>query len=178
MNELLEFRSFNDIKNIMVEVEINSMFHSFIESFEAFHSLISGVPGAMFIFVFNSNKGAYKEAFANACCQETIQQAGDNYITGGNEGLYTRIYRACCCRGITDEGVIAGEIGTPQTIGSGKKEALIKFCNQKKISTADCYAYGDDLSDIPMLESVGYPVCVGKYTELARHAINQRWQVI
>jgi len=84
----------------------------------------------------------------------------------------------CAPLELTSEGIITGEIGTPQTIGSGKKEALINFCSQKKISTADCYAYGDDLSDIPMLESVGYPVCVGKHTELARHAINQRWSVI
>ena len=67
-----------------------------IESFEAFHSLISGVPGVMFISSFNGDKQSYKEAFTNARYQEIIQQAGDNYITGGNEGLYTRIYHACC----------------------------------------------------------------------------------
>lgn len=163
VNELLELRSFNDIKEISwIEEEIESMFHRFadvisadirrellkfvespvdneknlpetkyiqlrhvevpannyhqyrqwrdesifnvvrdnkdkIESFEAFHSLISGVPGVMFISAFNGNKESYKEAFTNARYQEIIQQAGDNYITGGNEGLYTRIYRACCC---------------------------------------------------------------------------------
>ncbi|MBS1207367.1 MAG: hypothetical protein H6R25_4266 [Proteobacteria bacterium] len=161
VNELLELRSFNDIKEISwVEEEIDSMFHNFadvlsadirrellkfvespidnkndlpetqyiqlrhvevpahnyqqyrqwrdetifnvvrdnkdkIESFEAFHSLISGVPGVMFISAFNGNKEAYKEPFTNARYQEIIQQAGDNYITGGNEGLYTRIYHAC-----------------------------------------------------------------------------------
>ncbi|MGP2832455.1 HAD hydrolase family protein [Serratia nevei] len=48
----------------------------------------------------------------------------------------------------------------------------------KNISTSDCYAYGDDLSDIPMLASVGHPVCVGKHTAFVRYAINQRWLVI
>ncbi|WP_202301351.1 hypothetical protein [Dryocola clanedunensis] len=161
VNELLELRSFNDIKEISwVEEELDSMFHNFadvlsadirrellkfvespidnendlpeteyiqlrhvevpahnyqqyrqwrdetifnvvrdnkdkIESFEAFHSLISGVPGVMFISAFNGNKDDYKEPFTNARYKEIIQQAGDNYITGGNEGLYTRIYRAC-----------------------------------------------------------------------------------
>lgn len=162
-NELLELRSFNDIKEISwVEEEMDSMFHRFadvisadirrellkfvespidnkkslpetkyiqlrhvevpahnyrqyrqwrdetifnvvrenkdkIESFEAFHSLISGVPGVMFISAFNGKKEEYKEAFTNARYQKIIQQAGDNYITGGNEGLYTRIYSTCCC---------------------------------------------------------------------------------
>ena len=162
VNELLELRSFDDIKEISwVKEELESMFHRFadvlsadirrellkfvespieskknlpgtkyiqlrhvevpahnyqqyrqwrdetifnvvrdnsdkIESFEAFHSLISGVPGVMFISAFNGDKEAYIEAFTNARYQEIIQQAGDNYITGGNEGLYTRIYRTCC----------------------------------------------------------------------------------
>lgn len=162
VNELLELRAFNDIKEISwVEEEIESMFHRLaevlsadvrrellkfvespienrkplpeshyiqlrhvevpahnyqqyrrwrdetifnivrenkdkIESFEAFHSLISGVPGVMFISSFSGDKDSYKEIFTNAHYQKIIQQAGDNYISGGNEGLYTRIYRACC----------------------------------------------------------------------------------
>ncbi|TPG57892.1 hypothetical protein [Ewingella americana] len=65
-----------------------------IVSFGAYHSLISGQPGVMFISAFNGNKEAYKEAFTNERYQTIIQQAGDNYITGGNEGLYTRFYRS------------------------------------------------------------------------------------
>ena len=84
----------------------------------------------------------------------------------------------CASLKLTDAGKVTGEIGYPQTIGDGKKEALIKFCEQRCIKPSDCYAYGDDLSDIPMLESVGYPVCVGKPSALARHAIKHRWAVI
>lgn len=68
-----------------------------VTSFEAFHSLISGQPGVMFISAFNGDKDVYKEAFTNERYQRIIQQAGDNYITGGNEGLYTRIYRSVSC---------------------------------------------------------------------------------
>ncbi|MDI3440758.1 hypothetical protein QLG07_14920 [Erwinia sp. V90_4] len=71
-----------------------------IESFEAFHSLISGVPGVMFISSFNGDKGGYEEIFTNPRYQEIIKQAGDNYITGGNKGLYTRMYRACNFSGV------------------------------------------------------------------------------
>ena len=51
----------------------------------------------MLISAFNGNKEAYTEAFTNAQYQQPTQQAGDDYITGGNEGLYTRIYRAYYC---------------------------------------------------------------------------------
>ncbi|WP_413730219.1 hypothetical protein [Sodalis sp. RH22] len=65
-----------------------------IVSFGAYHSLISGQPGVMFISAFDGNKEAYKKAFTNERYKTIIQQAGDNYITGGNDGLYTRFYRS------------------------------------------------------------------------------------
>ncbi|EJE9730181.1 TPA: hypothetical protein ACWV6T_005228 [Salmonella enterica subsp. enterica serovar Muenchen] len=65
-----------------------------ITSFGAYHSLISGQPGVMFISAFTGDKDAYRAAFTNERYQTIIQQAGDNYITGGNEGLYTRFYRS------------------------------------------------------------------------------------
>ena len=161
INEILELRSFNDIKEIpWIEEELNSMFYQLsdilsgdvrrelltfvespinnplslpdskyiqlrhvevpahnysqyrkwrdetifnvvrenkdkIESFEAFHSLISGQPGVMFISSFNVDKSIYCEPFTNSNYKNIVQQAGDNYITGGNDGLYTRIYRSC-----------------------------------------------------------------------------------
>ncbi|MGP2832459.1 hypothetical protein ACTVKO_04000 [Serratia nevei] len=161
MNELLELRSFNDIKEISwVEEEMTSMFYRLsealsadirrellkfvespldnknklpktkyiqlrhvevsvgnynqyrlwrdetifnvvrdnkdkIESFEAFHSLISGVPGVMFISSFNGKKEDYNEIFTGARYQEIIRHAACNYIAVGSGGLYTCIYRAC-----------------------------------------------------------------------------------
>lgn len=49
----------------------------------------------MFISSFNGDIENYTEAFTNKKYKEIIQQAGDSYITGGNEGLYTKIYRSC-----------------------------------------------------------------------------------
>ena len=84
----------------------------------------------------------------------------------------------CAPLQLTDTGRVTGEIGTPQSIGAGKREALIAFCIKKEINPADCYAYGDDLSDISMLESVGHPVCVGTNTSLSSYATRQHWSVI
>lgn len=84
----------------------------------------------------------------------------------------------CAPLKFTSAGKVTGEIGYPQTIGDGKKDALIQFCEQRNINPSDCYAYGDDLSDIPMLASAGHPVCVGKHSALAGHAIKHRWPVI
>lgn len=45
-------------------------------------------------------------------------------------------------------------IGTP-SIGMGKAERVKKFAIDHKISLPSSYAYGDDISDAPMLMSVG-----------------------
>jgi len=64
-----------------------------IDSFDAYHSLISQVPGVMFISCFNGSIEEYMEPFTNDHYKNIITQAGDSYITGGNEGLYTKVYK-------------------------------------------------------------------------------------
>ncbi|MDC5849304.1 hypothetical protein OPW32_08815 [Vibrio europaeus] len=65
-----------------------------INSFEAYHSLISGQPGVMFVSSFNGNVDEYMQPFNDENYKDIVRQAGDDYITGGDEGLYTRLYRA------------------------------------------------------------------------------------
>lgn len=136
-------------------------------------------------FMVKLNSGVFIGSAVSALKKHQAENMFTVFISGSMRPVLSPVAKylgvtdiLCAPLELTDAGTLTGEIGTPQTIGGGKKEALIQFCTQKKISPSDCYAYGDDLSDIPMLESVGHPVCVGKYTALARHAINQRWPVI
>lgn len=48
-----------------------------------------------------------------------------------------------------------GELLGSPSIGMGKVERVKKFAIDHKISLASSYAYGDDISDAPMLMSVG-----------------------
>jgi hypothetical protein len=63
-----------------------------VESFQAFHSLASTEPGVMFVSGFNADPAKYMEAFTSPRYQQIVREAGDTYITGGDHGLYTRIY--------------------------------------------------------------------------------------
>ena len=40
---------------------------------------------------------------------------------------------------------------------------------------ADCHAYGDSISDLPLLELVGHPVAVNADFRLAREARRRGW---
>ena len=71
-----------------------------------------------------------------------------------------------------------GELGQPQTIGEGKREAIQIFLSNHNGDRAHSYAYGDDISDLPMLSAVGHPVAVGGGTPLADVAQQQGWDVI
>lgn len=66
--------------------------HDEVEAFLAYHSLISGQPGVMFLAGFSGDPLAYQQVFSSARYQTIVREAGNSYIAGGREGLYTRIY--------------------------------------------------------------------------------------
>lgn len=63
-----------------------------VDTFLAYHSLISGQPGVMFIAGFSGDPAAYQQVFSSSRYKDIVQQAGTSYITGGSDGLYTRLY--------------------------------------------------------------------------------------
>ncbi|OXT01651.1 HAD family hydrolase [Notoacmeibacter marinus] len=79
---------------------------------------------------------------------------------------------------IGHDGRFSGEIGEPQTIGAGKADAVRAFLAHHEADASLCYAFGDDMSDLPMLRSVGTPVVVGSDSPLARHATSQSWKTL
>lgn len=83
-----------------------------------------------------------------------------------------------CTTLLHNNGVLTGDIGSPQTIGEGKKEAVLSYLQQSGISPDNCFSYGDDISDIPMLSVTGNPVCVGSLSPLADYARRNNWSVI
>ncbi|HWX01157.1 hypothetical protein [Collimonas sp.] len=63
-----------------------------VETFLAYHSVISTQPGVMFISGFSCEPAVYQAIFSSEKYKEIVRQAGDTYITGGTNGLYTRLY--------------------------------------------------------------------------------------
>lgn len=74
--------------------------------------------------------------------------------------------------------VFTGDREMPEPYGKGKRVLIEKFCTERGLLPAECHAYADHHSDIPLLELVGYPTAVNP-TKRMRQACTQRgWKVV
>jgi len=64
-----------------------------VEVFLAYHSAISTEPGVMFVSGFAGSVEDYTATFSSPRYQQIVREAGDQFITGGDRGLYTKIYK-------------------------------------------------------------------------------------
>ncbi|MCX4883160.1 HAD family phosphatase [Streptomyces sp. NBC_00847] len=72
-------------------------------------------------------------------------------------------------------GVLTGELVGEPVIGEEKRTAVRRLLRaHPHIDAADCHAYGDHVSDLPMLTEVGHPVVVGD-PDLARRLPGSRF---
>jgi HAD superfamily hydrolase (TIGR01490 family) len=80
-----------------------------------------------------------------------------------------------CVRLEEKDGVLTGALATPPMIDVEKARA-VRAC--AGIDLARSYAYGDSLSDSPMLQAVGNPVAVNADKRLRRFAQEHGWACV
>ncbi len=76
------------------------------------------------------------------------------------------------------DGRFTGKLVGKPLIGVGKAEAIKTYAGEKGIDLRASYAYGDSVSDAPMLECVGNPVAVNPDRKLRRLAIRRGWKIV
>ena len=62
--------------------------------------------------------------------------------------------------------------------GEAKAEQVRMLAAERGYSLADCYAYSDSVTDLPMLETVGHPHAVNPDRALRRIAQQRGWPVL
>jgi HAD superfamily hydrolase (TIGR01490 family) len=77
-------------------------------------------------------------------------------------------------RPVVRRGELTGEVLAPM-IGATKGRAVRIAATVRGFDLAGSSAYGDHISDVPMLEAVGRPVAVGDDEELTAHALRSGW---
>jgi phosphoserine phosphatase len=75
-------------------------------------------------------------------------------------------------------GTFTGEIQGATMLGEGKARAALKFMAEKGARPENCFAYGDHITDLEMLNAVGNPRVVSGDPELESVARERNWPVI
>jgi len=78
---------------------------------------------------------------------------------------------------IDEHGRYTGEI-VFYAYGEGKAEAMRALAEENGYDLAECYAYSDSMTDLPMLEVVGHPVAVNPDAPLRKVAAERGWPVV
>ena len=84
--------------------------------------------------------------------------------------------RAIATRMVAENGKYTGEIAF-YSYGVHKAEAMRELAAEQGWDLAECWAYSDSMTDLPMLEEVGHPVAVNADKALRRTAVERGWEV-
>ncbi|HEV7871973.1 MAG TPA: HAD-IB family hydrolase [Modestobacter sp.] len=87
------------------------------------------------------------------------------------------VHRVVATRMVTIEGRYTGEIDF-YAYGENKAAAMREVAAEKGWDLADCWAYSDSVTDLPMLEAVGHPTAVNPDRGLRRIAAERGWPVL
>jgi HAD superfamily hydrolase (TIGR01490 family) len=74
------------------------------------------------------------------------------------------------------EGCYTGELER-YAYGATKASLVRELAERDGLNLADCYAYSDSATDVPMLEAVGHPVAVNPDRALRRIAQERQWEI-
>lgn len=79
---------------------------------------------------------------------------------------------------VFNDGTATGKVVPPLIAEGEKVTAMKKLCHQYRADAAQCKAYADSFSDVPMLEAVGRPATVHPDRRLRRVAAQRGWPII
>jgi len=85
--------------------------------------------------------------------------------------------RVIATRMIVADGRYTGEIEF-YAYGDNKAEAIRAVAAERGYDLADCYAYSDSITDLPMLSAVGHPTAVNPDRALRKVALERGWPVL
>jgi HAD superfamily hydrolase (TIGR01490 family) len=105
-------------------------------------------------------------------------------VSGALDFLMERLARHLGATGIIanrldfKDGYATGKLLRPVVAGPEKARLIREWARERGLDLADCFAYSDSYSDVPMLSVVGHPCAVNPDLRLAKLALTYDWPVI
>lgn len=83
------------------------------------------------------------------------------------------------CSSLESEGgYLTGRPAGRLCYGAEKLDRLTGYCTAHNMNHSDSWYYSDSISDLPVLISVGNPVCVNPDRKLNREALKRGWKIL
>lgn len=134
---------------------------------ETLHDLIDPLVYDEAVSLIEEHKAAGRRVvIVSSSGEEVVGPIGE--LVGADEVVATRM--------VVADGRYTGEIEF-YAYGAHKAEAIRALAAEHGWDLADCYAYSDSMTDLPMLDAVGHPVVVNPDKALRRVAAGRGWPV-
>ena len=134
---------------------------------ETLHELIDPLVYAEALELFEEHRAAGRQIVL-------ISSSGEEVV--GPIGEMLGVDRVIATSMVVEDGHYTGEIAF-YAYGEGKQIAIKALAAECGWDLADCYAYSDSATDVPMLEAVGHPVAVNPDKALRKLAAENDWPV-
>ena len=134
---------------------------------ETLHDLIDPLVYDEAVDLIEEHKAAGRRVvIVSSSGEEVVGPIGE--MVGADEVVATRM--------VVEDGKYTGDIEF-YAYGVHKAEAIRALAERHGWDLADCYAYSDSMTDLPMLEEVGHPVAVNPDKALRRVATERGWPI-
>jgi HAD superfamily hydrolase (TIGR01490 family) len=134
---------------------------------ETLHELIDPLVYAEAVELFDEHRAAGREVIiVSSSGEEVVGPIGD--MLGVDRVIATRME--------VEDGCYTGDIAF-YAYGENKATAIEELAAAQGWDLADCYAYSDSVTDVPMLAAVGHPVAVNPDKALRKQAGENDWPI-
>jgi len=135
---------------------------------ETLHDIIDPIVYNEAVELIEQHKAAGRDVvIVSASGEEVVGPIGE--MLGTDDVVATKMVIA--------DGKYTGEIAR-YVYGAAKAEAVIELAQARGYDLAQCYAYSDSSTDIPMLEAVGHPYAVNPDRALRKAAAEHEWPIL
>lgn len=134
---------------------------------ETLHELIDPLVYEEALELFAEHRAAGREVvLVSSSGEEIVEPIGE--MLGVDRTIATRM--------VVADGRYTGEVSF-YAYGENKAVAITELAAAQGWDLADCYAYSDSATDVPMLAAVGNPVAVNPDRALRKEAAEREWPV-
>jgi HAD superfamily hydrolase (TIGR01490 family) len=135
---------------------------------ETLHDLIDPLVYDEAVSLIEEHRAAGRRVvLVSSSGEEVVRPIGA--MVGADDVVATRM--------VVADGKYTGDIGF-YAYGPHKASAIRELAAAHGWDLADCFAYSDSATDLPMLEAVGHPVAVNPDKALRRTAAERGWPVL